>query len=212
MFRPLGTCLDNVRQVVSQGVDALSREELDSLHEAATSLKKRYDRCVDQADATHRRLTTASEELAKYDKEMVLFVTWLKQATKILQEKERLCSDLNKIKNHEQGCRDFLGDVIAHQADLRFIQMAVQKFMDESSDYLRIVNAFRNVLPDRYPTLHQDPDSAIKDAVDDVTSEFKELLARANKLTDKVCFKFKYVNLIIIKLCYFISFYFTRKF
>ncbi|CAL4125335.1 unnamed protein product, partial [Meganyctiphanes norvegica] len=186
MFRPLGTCLDGVRQVVNQGGDALSQEELQSLDAAATELKLRYENCVDQGDVTHRRLTTAMEELSKYDKEIALFEIWLKSATKILVEKERLCSDLNKIKNHEQGCRDFLGDVIAHQADLRFITMATQKFADESSDYLRTVNLFRQSLPDHYPEIKADNDSAVKEAVEVVTIEFKDLLARANKLTDKV--------------------------
>lgn len=187
MFRPLGTCLDGVRQVVNQGGDVLSREELTSLDQAATSLKQRYDHCVVQADTTHRRLTTAMEEFSKYEKEIALFETWLKQANKTLVEKERLCSDLNKIKNHEQGCRDFLGDVIAHQADLRFITMATQKFLDESSLYLRTVNNFRTTLPERYPLLQADPDSMVRDAADEVSAEFKGLLARANKLVDKVC-------------------------
>lgn len=186
MFRPLGTCLDIVRQVVDQGSNALSRGEIEVLDKAATNLKSRYDRCVDQADATHRRLTTASEELTKYEKEIGLFQTWLKQAGKIMVEKERLCSDLNKAKGYEQGCRDFLGDVIAHQADLRFITMACQKFYDESDDHLRLVNNFRTSLPDRYPVLQPNPDSDIKEAVDEVTAEFKDLLARINKLVDKV--------------------------
>lgn len=186
MFRPLGTCLDTVRQVVNQGGEVLSREELDSLDHAATQLKQRYDHCVVQADTTHRRLTTAMEEFSKYEKEIALFQTWLKQATRTLIEKERLCSDLNKIKSHEQGCRDFLGDVIAHQADLRFITMATQKFLDESSLYLRTVNNFRTTLPERYPLLTADPDSVVRDASDEVSAEFKDLLARANKLVDKV--------------------------
>lgn len=203
MFRPLGTCLDIVRQVVDQGGSALSRAELDSLDTAASNLKSRYDRCVDQADATHRRLTTASEELSKYEKEIALFHMWLRQAFKTLVEKERLCADLNKAKGYEQGCRDFLGDVIAHQADLRFITMACQKFYDESADHLRLVNNFRTSLPDRYPVLQPNPESVIKEAVDDVTAEFKDLLARATKLVDKVKFKCLYWTIFFSKMTHF---------
>ena len=186
MFRPLGNCLDNVRQVVSLGGDALSREELDELDRAATSLKNRYDRCVDQADATQRRLTNAAEELSKYDKEISLFNTWMKQATRTMLEKERVCSDVSKIKNYGKELQDFLGDVIAHQADLRFITISCQKFLDESNQFVTIVNNFRTSLPDRYPVLHADPDSAIKENVEAITIEFKDLLSRANRLVDKV--------------------------
>ena len=64
--------------------------------------------------------------------------------------------------------------------------MACQKFYDESADYLRLVNHFRTSLHDRYPILKPNSDSLIKEAVDDVTAEFRDLLARANKLVDKV--------------------------
>ena len=186
MFRPLGACLDNVRNVVENGSFAISRLELDSLDKAASNLKNRYDRCVEQADNTHRRLTTASEELSKYEKEIDLFQIWLKSAGKTLIEKERQCADFTKGKGFEQSCRDFLGDVIAHQADLRFITMAVQKFYDDSADHLRLVNSFRSSLPERYSVLHPNPDSDIKAAVDDVTAEFRDLLARATRLVDRV--------------------------
>ena len=186
MFRPLGSCLDNVRQVVSLGGDALSREELDDLDREATSLKNRYERCVKQCDATHRRLTNAAEELNKYDNETTVFNSWMKQATRTMLEKERLCSDVSKIKNYGKELQDFLGDVIAHQADLRFITISSEKFLDESNQFIHIVNSFRSSLQDRYPNLHADPDSEVKANVETITIEFKDLLSRANRLNDKV--------------------------
>ncbi|XP_047739188.1 dystonin [Hyalella azteca] len=186
MFRPLGNCLDNVRQVVSLGGDALSRDELDALDREATSLKNRYERCVQQTDATQRRLTNAAEELSKYDKETSIFISWMKQASRTMTEKERLCADVSKIKNYGKELQDFLGDVIAHQADLRFITISSEKFLDESNQFINIVNSFRSSLPDRYPTLHADPDSNVKANVEALTIEFKDLLSRANRLNDKV--------------------------
>lgn len=186
MFRPLGNCLDNVRQVVSLGGDALSRDELDELDREATSLKNRYERCVNQTDSTQRRLTNAAEELNKYDKETSIFNAWMKQATRTMLEKERLCSDLSKIKNYSKEIQDFLGDVIAHQADIRFITISSEKFLDESNQFISIVNSFRTSLPDRYPNLHADPDSNVKANVEALTAEFKDLLSRANRLNDKV--------------------------
>ena len=186
MFRPLGNCLDTVRQVVSLGGEALSREELTELDNEAASLKARYERCVSQCDATQRRLSNAAEELSKYDKETAVFSSWMKQATIVMTQKEKLCSDVSKIKNYGKELQDFLGDVIAHQADLRFITISADKFLDESNQFLQIVNSFRSSLPDRYPTLHADPDSEVKANVETLTIEFKDLLSRANRLNDKV--------------------------
>lgn len=80
----------------------------------------RYDACVSQCDSTLRRLSNAAEELSKYEKETTVFLSWMKQATRTMNEKEKQCSeDLGKIKNCGKELQDFLGDVIAHQADLR---------------------------------------------------------------------------------------------
>jgi len=49
-----------------------------------------------------------------------------------LEDKERSLSNLNKLNINADSTKEFVSDVIAHQADLRFITMAAQKFVDES--------------------------------------------------------------------------------
>lgn len=53
-------------------------------------------------------------------------------AYRTLEDKESQLSKLNNLPNQSQEVREFVSDVIAHQADLRFITMAAQKFVDES--------------------------------------------------------------------------------
>ena len=78
--------------------------------------------------------------------------------------------------------------MIAHQADLRFITMAAQKFVDESKEYLQILNEFRTSLPQRLS--HKEPlssqDSPVRSEVSIVTTQYKDLLARANALSDRL--------------------------
>lgn len=64
--------------------------------------------------------------------ELATFCTWLGKAQKTLEDKERSLSNLNKLSSSADSTREFVSDVIAHQADLRFITMAAQKFVDES--------------------------------------------------------------------------------
>lgn len=54
------------------------------------------------------------------------------KARRTLEDKERSLSNLNKLNSNADSTREFVSDVIAHQADLRFITMAAQKFVDES--------------------------------------------------------------------------------
>ena len=120
--------------------------------------------------------------------EVSSFSTWLDKARRILEDKERSLSNLNKLTSSTDTTRDFISDVIAHQADLRFITMAAQKFVDESKEYLQILNDFRTSLPQRLP--HKEPissqDSPVRSEVSIVTAQYKDLLARANTLSDRL--------------------------
>lgn len=64
--------------------------------------------------------------------ELTTFTAWLEKARRTLEDRERSLANLNKMDASHESTRDFVSDVIAHQADLRFITMAAQKFFDES--------------------------------------------------------------------------------
>lgn len=120
--------------------------------------------------------------------ELTTFSIWLDKSRSILEEKERSLTDLNKLSSSTDTTRDFISDVIAHQADLRFITMAAQKFVDESKEYLQVLNDFRTSLPQRLP--HKEPtssqDSSVRAEVSSATAQYKDLLSRANLLSDRL--------------------------
>lgn len=57
-------------------------------------------------------------------------------AYRTLEDKEAALSKLNSLPDQSEDVREFVSDVIAHQADLRFITMSAQKFVDESKVYI----------------------------------------------------------------------------
>ncbi|XP_015177041.1 PREDICTED: dystonin isoform X14 [Polistes dominula] len=186
--RQVSSCLDQVRQVVLTGSDVLSSDEVSTLEKSGRSLKTRFDKTTDRADKLVRRLVGARDELCKFKNELSTFTVWLDKARRTLENKERSLSDLNKLSSSADTTRDFISDVIAHQADLRFITMAAQKFVDESKEYLQILNEFRTSLPQRLP--HKEPtasqDSPVRHEVSVVTTQYKDLLTRANQLSDRL--------------------------
>lgn len=119
---------------------------------------------------------------------MSTFSHWLDNARRVLEDKEHSLSDLNRLNSSTDSTRDFISDVIAHQADLRFITMAAQKFVDESKEFLHVLNEFRTSLPQRLP--HKEPiasqESPVRGEVSIVTAQYKDLLSRANALSDKL--------------------------
>ncbi|XP_025411352.1 dystonin isoform X7 [Sipha flava] len=189
-LRPITTCLDQVRHVIATGSEYLSREEINNVEKKAKSLKSRYDHANDRSDKLLRRLTSAKDELSKFKSELTTFTTWMDRAQRTLDEKERALANINRLADTSstESTREFVSDVIAHQADLRFITMAAQKFIDESKEYLTCLNDFRTGLPSRLH--HIEPvssqDSVIKHTVTNVTQNYKDLLARANALSDKL--------------------------
>ncbi|KZC14108.1 Dystonin [Dufourea novaeangliae] len=186
--RPVSSCLDQIRQVVLTGGNVLSSEEVSTLEKNGRSLKTRFDRASDRTERMVKRLIAARDELVKFKNELSTFSHWLDNARRVLEEKEHSLSDLNRLSSSTDSTRDFISDVIAHQADLRFITMAAQKFVDESKEFLHVLNEFRTSLPQRLS--HKEPmssqDSPVRGEVSIVTAQYKDLLSRANLLSDKL--------------------------
>ncbi|XP_050437249.1 dystonin isoform X15 [Adelges cooleyi] len=189
-LRPITTCLDQVRHIIATGSEFLSREEVNNVEKKGKSLKSRYDHANDRTDKLLRRLVSAKDELSKFKSELTTFTTWMDRAQRTLEEKERALANINRLSDTSsiESTKEFVSDVIAHQADLRFITMAAQKFTDESKEYLTCLNEFRTGLPSRLP--HIEPvssqDSVVKNTVTRVTNNYKDLLSRANALSDKL--------------------------
>ncbi|KAF5301224.1 hypothetical protein FQA39_LY10810 [Lamprigera yunnana] len=181
-------CGDQVRQLVLTGGDVLSKSEVSALEKSGRNLKSRYDKAVDRTDKLLRKLFTARDELFKLKGELNNFSSWLTKARRVLEDKECSLSDLHKLDSSTDSTKEFISDVIAHQADLRFITMATQKFFDESKEYLNVLNEFRTSLPSRLP--HIEPlssqESPVRNEVSYVTQQYRDLLHRANNLSDRL--------------------------
>lgn len=123
---------EQVRQLVLTAGDVLSKSEISALEKSSRNLKTRYDKAVDRTDKLLRRLLLARDELSKLKAELTNFSAWLGKARRVLEDKERALSDLKHLDASADSTKEFISDVIAHQADLRFITMSAQKFVDES--------------------------------------------------------------------------------
>ncbi|XP_030387746.1 uncharacterized protein LOC115634261 isoform X30 [Scaptodrosophila lebanonensis] len=186
--RPVATCLEQIRQIVLTGGDVLSAPEVTTLENSGRELRTRVDRVNDRTVRLLRRLEAGRDELTKLRSELDVFSDWLQLARRALEDKERSLSDLTRLPSQADAIREFVSDVIGHQADLRFITMAAQKFVDESKEFLAVLNDFRTSLPERLP--HVEPlssaESPIRQEVSLVSAQYKDLLNRVNALQDRV--------------------------
>lgn len=166
----------------------MSAPEVTTLENAGRELRSRVDRVNDRTVRLLRRLEVGRDELTKLRSELDVFSDWLQSARRTLEDKERALSDLTRLSSQAESIREFVSDVIGHQADLRFITMAAQKFVDESKEFLAILNDFRTSLPERLP--HVEPlasaESPIRQEVSLVSAHYKDLLNRVNALQDRI--------------------------
>ncbi|KAG5872490.1 hypothetical protein JTB14_037535 [Gonioctena quinquepunctata] len=181
-------CGEQVRQLVLTAGDVLSKSEVSALEKSGRNLKTRYDKAVDRTEKLLRRQLAARDEFVKLKGELNVFSTWLGKARRILEDKERSLSDLQNLDSSTDSTKEFVGDVIAHQADLRFITMSAQKFVDEGKEYLNVLNDFRTSLPSRLPHIepYSSQDSPVRSEVSLVTQQYRDLLHRANNLSDRL--------------------------
>ncbi|CAG0912338.1 unnamed protein product [Notodromas monacha] len=182
--RSVYSTLDQIDLISVEGTEFLSSEEISNLKHYGEELKRRFSAANTQADLSLRKLQTGLEDLIKYHSEREVFINWLSGAQKTLDDKEKSLTDLNKARHQVETVKEFLGDVMAHQADLRFITMSAQKFLDESKEHLKLLNAFRSSLPQRFGHI-ESHESKIRQEVQEVSALFQDVLTRAKKLSDR---------------------------
>ena len=60
------------------------------------------------------------------------FRNWLEKAYKVLEDKEKQLANLNKVQGNTSDIKEFVNDVMTHGADLKFLKISGQKFVDLS--------------------------------------------------------------------------------
>ena len=130
--RPVNNTLDIIVELVETGSDVLSSAELNQLQSEGKRLKERYDYVSENSDKLSKRMLSAMEELSKFRGEMGSFKTWMEKAYRALEDKERQLANLNKLQANGDDIKSFVSDVMTHGADLKFLTISGQKFVDLS--------------------------------------------------------------------------------
>ena len=124
--------MDIIIELVETGADVLSASELNQLQAEGKRLKERYDFVSDNSDKLLKRMLSSMEELGKFRAEKGSFSTWMEKAYKVLEDKERQLANLNKLQGNTDGIKEFVSDVMTHGADLKFLTISGQKYVQLS--------------------------------------------------------------------------------
>ncbi|XP_045455993.1 microtubule-actin cross-linking factor 1 [Melitaea cinxia] len=184
--RQVSACADQAKQLLVSGGDVLAPHEVAALERGVRQLKQRCDKCTEKCDKMLRRLVAARDELGKFTNELNTFNSWMESAYRTLEDKEVALSKVDNLSGQSEDVREFVSDVIAHQADLRFITMSAQKFMDESKEFLSILNEYRTSLPARLSHVAAPVDSLVREHAALARRRHTDLANRAQRLLDRL--------------------------
>ena len=114
-----------------QNLSLFTASELNKLQSEGKQLKERYDFVANNSDKLLKRMNSSKEELIKFKSEIGTFKIWMEKSYKILEDNERALANLNKLQNAD-GIKEFVSDVMTHAADLKFLSMSGQKYVQLS--------------------------------------------------------------------------------
>ncbi|XP_061380486.1 dystonin isoform X15 [Danaus plexippus] len=184
--RQVSACADQAKQLLVSGGDVLAPHEVAALERGVRQLKQRCDKCSERCDKMLRRMIAARDELGKFTNELNTFNSWMESAYRTLEDKEVALSKVENLTGQSDDVREFVSDVIAHQADLRFITMAAQKFVDESKEFLSLLNDYRTSLPARLSHVAPPVDSIVREHAALARRRHSDLANRAQRLLDRL--------------------------
>lgn len=145
------------------------------------------DRAHDTTGKLIKHLQNSYDELDKLQGEMHDFSKWLSNAQECLNSEHAYLCDLKNLQTQSTRIKDLLKVIIAHQADLRFITMSTQKFVDEGKEYLAVLNDLRISLPERLPNIESIASfkSPVRQTVSDIQQRYTDLLNAVNAFADR---------------------------
>lgn len=182
--RPVSSCLEQVRQLVLTSGNVLSIAEVTTLENSGRQLRFRVDRSHESTAKLIRHLQNSFDELDKLQGEMHDFSRWLQTAQQSLGEEQSWLADLSQLPMQSIRIKDLQKEIIAHQADLRFINISTQKFVDEGKDYLAVLNDLRISLPERLPNIEPIASfkSPVRQTVSDLQKHYSDLLSAGKSM------------------------------
>ncbi|KAL7025323.1 hypothetical protein ACKWTF_013447 [Chironomus riparius] len=185
--RPVASCLEQVRQLVLTSGNVLSIAEVTQLENSGRQLRFRVDRAHDSSVKLIKHLQNSYDELDKLQGEMHDFARWLQSGQEVLDNEHAYLSDLKQLPAQSIRIKELLKEIIAHQADLRFITISTQKFVDEGKDYLNVLNDLRLSLPERLPNIEPIASfkSPVRQTVSDLQQRYSDLLNQVNAFADR---------------------------
>lgn len=131
--QPVMEAVHTAAQLIDRYNDRLKDQDVFKLKNTLNDLKSRYDTVTVQSYTRQNKLSSASEDLGRYDADEGEFETWLDESEQTMTLMETVVP--TKIEVLEAQLTDqkkFADDVVNHGADLKYVNKAGLKYLENS--------------------------------------------------------------------------------
>ncbi|XP_041359579.1 microtubule-actin cross-linking factor 1, isoforms 1/2/3/5-like isoform X10 [Gigantopelta aegis] len=177
-------------QLTENYQEELTPEQVTEIQSLATSLKSSLDKVVKTSENRLKHLTTAAEEVVKFEDELGKMTSWLTLAENELDRQEECLRRFEDFKPLAEKQKTLVADVMSHQAELRFMSLTSQKFLEEAKLHKLEVDSFKSdrQRPARLSLISMEGLAAegVRDGLKDATTRYHDLKNNCNTFGDKL--------------------------
>nr|XP_006815522.1 PREDICTED: dystonin-like [Saccoglossus kowalevskii] len=188
--KPTQQSIQTAQQLLVTQGDKLSSHDRAKLEDDIQSLKARYDVVSVLSETRGKLLKSGVDDLKKFEQEHVTFDKWLTDKEKELQNAvDETGKELDVLKKQNEDIKKFTEDVIDHKADLKFINMSGQKYLENTKEYkTNLVDYRTSALPKEFNKEYvEDAETpVIKDTLKDVNDRYDKLKKQGNQQSQKL--------------------------
>ena len=129
--QPILETVQDVESLLKQYSSKIDQASQSQLRNLQGEIRSRYGVINYQSQNRETKLETAVDELQKFSEDQGEFGTWIREAEKQQDRLNRSVGrDLETLKDQLKEQQAFNEDVMSHGADLRFMNVTGQKFLD----------------------------------------------------------------------------------
>nr|XP_006813086.1 PREDICTED: dystonin isoform X1 [Saccoglossus kowalevskii] len=188
--QPIQQAVRNAEKLIDTKGKKIPEDDKSRLQVNINELTTRYEVLTTQSTMRVKKLNTAVDELEKFTDEVVPFEEWL-AATEdaLIKFSTNIPKESDKLKDQRENLVDVEEDIISHKAELRFVNMSGQKFMENSKEYKSELSEFRtNKIPKSFTkNFTEAPEtSLLKNRVNDINERYKKLKTNCKDLVSKL--------------------------
>ncbi|KAH3699002.1 hypothetical protein DPMN_073948, partial [Dreissena polymorpha] len=171
--QPIRSLVYQSEQLVEHHQEELTPEQVTELQNLESVMKTSYGKVQKTCESRMKHLSTATDELTKFEAELKKFSSWLGTTEQELQRQIEAIQIVDGVTRVKDQHKEMQSDIIAHTADLRYLSYPLKTYMEEAKAHNFISMDNKEV-------------EVVLEKQKEAETRYNELKSECNKFGDKL--------------------------